>query len=1070
MHLKFISFVLLYSFYSVHVYSQQALKGRILSATGEPVAGVTISAKEIKETTLSDDQGNFILNNVHAGQTLTITSIGYEQVTKMIDESDFTTVLTIRLKRSSFQLEEVSINTGYQQLPRERSTGSFTHVSKDLFNQQLGTDIISRLSAVTAGVTMDRGTTGTARIMVRGLSTIRGPKDPLIVVDNFPYNGDLQNLNPNEVESITVLKDAAAASIWGARAGNGVIVITMRKGKFNQPVTVNFNSSVRIGLKPELDYIKQMSASDFIGVEELLYSKNYYRSQINSSARPVLSPVIELLSARDNGSISRDDVERQLQELKGVDVRDQFSQYLYRTSYNKQHSLAFNGGGEKFGWISSFGYDNNISNLDALYDRKNLRLQSNYKPAKNLNITTEVLYTESKSRSGRPGYGDIAPKGSGGLYPYARFADDIGQKAALPMLYRQSYILKTGNGKLLDWQYYPLEDYKHSFNRSNINDVLINVGLNYQLIAGLNVDFKYQLESQHTDTRTLYDDESFYARNTINLYTVVDATGAVKHNVPPGGILDYSNQKLLSDNIRAQIGYALKSGNSDLSVLTGAEVRDVVTEGNQDRIYGFDSNNYTFGNIDYNTRFPTSINGSLAYIQNNRDISRRNNRFVSVFANGAYTFGGKYTLSLSGRRDASNLFGLRTNDQWNPFWSAGAGWLLSGEEFYNLSTLPHLKVRVSYGSSGNIDPSMVAVTTLSYLSEPSPYTNLRYSRFSNYYNPELKWETSRMLNAGIDFSLRNNLLSGTIEYYRKNGTNLFGTAPLDYTAGTGATIIKNVASMAGKGIDIQLKSQNLSGKTEWTTTLNLNHYTDEVKDYYLSSYQASRFISTEATFPITGMKGYPVYSVLAYQWAGLDAENGDPIGFLKGEKSKNYSAITGSDTKVTDLKFFGSAVPTTFGSLVNSFSYRNIRLDFSISYKLGYYMRRSSINYSSLFSNWQGHSDYEKRWQQPGDEQWTNVPSLIYPTTTARNSFYSGSEVLVEKADHIRLQYINLDWNILSKRTSPSLFKALHLYFNADNIGILWRANKQGIDPDYNYGTNPLPPARIYSVGIRARF
>jgi len=1070
MHLKIIPFVLIYSFFLAHAYSQQALKGRILSGTGEPLPAVSISVKEIKSRTLSDDQGNFTLENVRAGHTISITSIGYDPIVRTVGESDFSGLLTIKLKRSSFQLEEVSINTGYQQLPRERSTGSFTHVSKDLFSQQLGTDILTRLSAVTAGITTDRGTTGTGRIMVRGLSSIRGPKDPLIVVDNFPYSGDLQNLNPNDVESITVLKDAAAASIWGARAGNGVIVITMQKGKFNQPVSVNFNSSVRMGLKPDLDYIKQMSASDFIGVEELLYSKNYYRSQINSSARPVLSPVIELLSARDNGSVSRDEAERQLQALKGVNVRDEFSRYLYRTSYNQQYSLSLNGGSEKFGWISSFGYDNNISNLDALYQRKNLRLNGSYKLTKNLNISTKVLYTQSKGRSGRPGYGDIAPKGSGGLYPYARFADDLGQPVALPMLYRQSYILNTGEGKLLDWQYYPLEDYKHSFNRNNINDVLINIGLNYRLMAGLNLDLKYQLESQHTKTETLYDEDSFYARNTINLYTVLDGSGTIKHNVPPGGIQDYSHQNLLSDNIRAQIAYAVQSGNSDLSVIAGGEVREAVTEGSQDRMYGFDSHNYTFGNVDYNTRFPTSINGSLAYIQNNRDITRRNNRFVSVFANGAYTFARKYTLSLSGRRDASNLFGLRTNDQWNPFWSAGAAWILSGEEFYHLTALPHLKIRLSYGSSGNIDPSMVAVTTLAYLSEPSPYTNLRYSRFSNYYNPELRWETSKMLNAGVDFSFRDNMLSGSIEYYRKNGTNLFGTAPLDYTAGTGATIVKNVASMTGKGIDIQLKSQNLSGKTGWTTTLNLNHYKDEIKDYYLSSYQASRFISTDATFPITEMKGYPVYSVLAYRWGGLDPENGDPIGYVNGEKSKAYSTITGSDTKVTDLKFFGSAVPTTFGSLINSFSYRNIRLDFSISYKLGYYMRRSSINYSSLFSNWQGHSDYEKRWQQPGDEQWTNVPSLIYPTTTARNSFYSGSEVLVEKADHIRLQYINLDWNISSKQSVRSALKTLHLYLNADNIGILWRENKQGIDPDYNYGTNPLPPARIYSIGLRAGF
>ncbi|GAB3832880.1 hypothetical protein GCM10028895_51200 [Pontibacter rugosus] len=181
------------------------------------------------------------------------------------------------------------VSTGYQRIPQERATGSFAQVSEATLQEQVSTDILSRLEAVASGVSVDRSRL-TPELMVRGLSTINGPATPLIVVDNFPYEGDIGNLNPNDVESITVLKDAAAASIWGARAGNGVIVITTKKGRFNQPLTVGFNSSVSVSQEPDLSYLQQMKASDFIDVEQFLFEKGYYRGQLASSGRPVLSP------------------------------------------------------------------------------------------------------------------------------------------------------------------------------------------------------------------------------------------------------------------------------------------------------------------------------------------------------------------------------------------------------------------------------------------------------------------------------------------------------------------------------------------------------------------------------------------------------------------------------------------------------------------------------------------------------------------------------------------------------------------------------------------------------------
>jgi hypothetical protein len=164
----------------------------------------------------------------------------------------------------------------------------------------------------------------------------------------------------------------------------------------------------------------------------------------------------------------------------------------------------------------------------------------------------------------------------------------------------------------------------------------------------------------------------------------------------------------------------------------------------------------------------------------------------------------------------------------------------------------------------------------------------------------------------------------------------------------------------------------------------------------------------------------------------------------------------------------GSALPTVFGSFINSVSYKSISLNFSIIYKLGYYFRRSSINYNNLYSNWDGHADFADRWQVPGDELKTNVPSMVYPSSFNRDRFYSGSEVLVDKGDHIRLQYVNLSYDFKDGLKRKSFLGSFQVYVNASNLGIIWRANKHGIDPDYNYGSYALPQPVTIAIGLRA--
>lgn len=397
------------------------------------------------------------------------------------------------------------------------------------------------------------------------------------------------------------------------------------------------------------------------------------------------------------------------------------------------------------------------------------------------------------------------------------------------------------------------------------------------------------------------------------------------------------------------------------------------------------------------------------------------------------------------------------------------GWDISKESFYHSKILPYLKFRTTYGFSGNIDPSMVAATTIFYAGT-SPYSNTPLAQIRNYYNPQLKWETSRMLNFGLDFRSKNDIVTGSIEYYSKRGSNLFGSAIVDYTGGVGSQVIRNVASMKGQGFDVQLKTINLNGSFKWYTTLNFSYYQDKVTDYYLNSKQGSNFITTNTNVSISGLNGKPVYSVFAYKSAGLDPQTGDPRGYVNGQISKDYVSLTGAATQVDDLKYFGSALPTKFGSFINSIAYKNLSLDFSILFKLGYYFRRTSIDYTSLYSNWYGNSDYVQRWQAEGDELKTTIPSQIYPNNPDRDKFYNGSEVLVEKADNIRLQYITANYELNKNLLKKMPFKSIHFYLNISNLGVIWKANKLGIDPDYNNGLYSLINPKSYSLGLRANF
>lgn len=1044
-------------------FAQITISGRVVSANDSiALSGATIKVLGSDKTAITDINGQFSLNAEGDSVHLQVSFVGFQPVNQKIS-LPLKKPLLIRLIPQLQQVKEIIVSTGYQVLPKERVTGSFTQIDNNLLNQQVSTNTLGRLETISNGLTVDHSTTKAGRILIRGLSTINGPSQPLIVLDNFPYEGDPNNINPNDVESITILKDAAAASIWGTRAGNGVIVITTKKGRFNQPLLIELNSNVTISQKPDLFYSKPISTSDYIDVEKNLFSRGYYDDLLNYAPYVAQTPVIELLNAARNGTISGTEANSEIDAFRRSDVRNEFKKYLYKPSVIQQYALNIRAGNEYSAWSVSGGYDKNLSSLGVDYDRVNLRFQNSLKLNKWVTLTDGLYYTQSNNHSGRPGYGDIYQQ-NGSLYPYAKFADAKGNPLPIAKDFSSTWTALPENGGILDWNYYPLEDYKHSRNLSTTQDFNANLGMSFQLFKGLSLDVKYQYERQQTNGRNSNDIDSYFTRNLINLFTQADpSTRSLSYPLPKGDILDLSHNLLKNQNGRWQLNYINSWKKNEVSFIAGWELRQVTTERDVNRLYGYNGDNLTFGNVDYLTEYPLYGLGYPFNIPDGKDLTSLKNRYQSLFANGAYTYDSRFTISASIRRDASNLFGVKTNDKWTPLYSTGLSWNILRESFINIDWLNTLKFRTTYGLSGNVDPTHAAVTTISY-TDTSPYTQLPYADFSNYANPQLKWETAAITNVGMDFSVRNERLSGSIEYFHKSGKDLFGQVQIDYTSGIGATVVKNEAAMIGNGIDVALHSVNTTGNVKWTTDFNYSYFKDKITKYYLPSPQSV----TVAAVGVSSVVGRPVYSLFAFKSAGLDPENGDPRGYLNGQITKDYSALLASE--YSNLVFKGSLLPTNFGSLGNTITWKNWSLTARIAYKFGYYFRRRSIDYGTLYSIGEGNADYTLRWEKPGDENSTTVPSAIYPNDPNRDTFYRNSTDLVEKADHIRLQYVTATWT-LNKSAFPQLpFKSMQVYINANNLGILWRANKHGIDPDY-YGTvYTLPPAKTLSLGLRINF
>lgn len=1042
---------------------QTTIQGVVVDRDDKVVVGAKVWVKGTDLSIQSLDLGRFYMDTPVRNGVLMVSHVGYDTLEYVFSHSESDIKLILSPSLSSIDQVEV-VYTGYQSLPKERATGSFAVVSQELLTERVESNILESIRGFMPSLQFEPRSSRT-ELHIRGLSSFDlTMTSPLIIVDNFPYEGDITNINPNDIESVTLLRDAAATSIWGTRAGNGVIVITRKKASVHH-TSIQFRSGTKAVSRPDVHAVPSISSKDFIAVEQMLFDNGFYDRLLDPATNryTLLSPVVDLLYRHRLGQESRENVDREIARLESIDYRDQLAKYLFRNGILQQTSLGFSVGKGSWAYRGSVGFDKKVGDkVNEGGERLSISNNFSYSPLNT--ITINLALDHSINKGGSMLQGENYPLRVGGgrtyIYPYAELIDSEGNALIVPKGYNSHYLATLGDHQLLDWTYQPLSELDRSLGADHIKHTLMNLSLSWDMTKWLKSEIRYGYEMQDDASTSTYGEDSYYVRDLVNTYTQVQ-NGNYDYPISRGAILDQGHGTMRGHRGRASLYFDDSwRGGHELTILGGMEVNSTHRRSSSFRVYGLNENVLSTIPVDYVNLYPTfdGLLGSqrIPYVDR---LSEYNDRFVSFFSNMSYTYRSKYTLSASARRDASNIFGVNTNNRWNPLWSVGAAWNVSNENWLKeVEWLDKLRLKSTYGHSGNAGGVSTTLPVLYYDSPSSSWiSSFPRAQITALPNANLKWEDVAMINIGTEFAVLNGKLGGSFEYYTKKAKDLLANNIMDPTKGFSQAKM-NVGQMDGKGFDAELfVNIRNSHAISWHSSINLSMNRNTVKKYEGASVNGSFYTSNTGTM-FNAMEGKSPYPVFAYRFAGLEAETGNPQGYFNGEISKDYRSMI-SDS-VQNLRYYGSSMAPYFGSWRNNLKWRSFELSALITYKFGSFRPKETIWYSSLFNGWNGHNDYTLRWREPGDEVHTTVPGMVYPADTNRDRFYAQSEPNIYNADFIRLQDVRLSYAFGLKHNRKPSNMVLSAYIN--QVGVLWVKNEFGIDPE----NNPMPAQRNYGLAI----
>lgn len=1036
----------------------KTVKGRVVDEKGFGVPGATVTVRGTSIGTATNIDGEFSINVPSSSSVVAVSFIGYSMMEQKVDSYQEGARMQFDLKPESKRIDEVIV-TGYQTISKERATGSFAVVTTKDMEDKLQTNIISRLEGQVAGFTSYRGT------KIRGVSSLYGGS-PLIVVDGFPYEGSLNSINPAEITNVTLLKDAAAASIYGARSANGVIVITTRTGKVG-PTRVNYTGTFHFQGLPDRGYTNLMSSSELVDFQTEMF--NYYHDPYKSQdTRKSINDVYRLLYEREENKLTEEELKGQFDLLRNRDRYDQVKkEFLNSVSITQQHNLAISGGSDfyKYSLSGNYTYNQPFEKRQKT-DKVGFNLKNTFNFYKWLKVDVGLLGNNSSYDydNGFAGYSYL----NGGKASYYMLRDEKGEPVQWYNSKSQYEIDRLKSIGLLDETYIPLNEVnkKHYTSRSNYTN--LNIGFTFKIIEGLNLEIKGQNETDISYSKNYSTKDANSVKSMINDATVVDpTTKKITNNIPLGGQVVESRGEKRSSTIRSQLNFnKVIKDLHEIQVIAGAERRRVFSTSTGIYKIGYDDNSLGYKSINElelgkMITGTESLFGSYSYSSQETGFSEYEDRFVSFYGNASYCFNRKLTGTASIRMDQSNLWGTSSKYQYKPMWSVGAHYVLVDN---TIAWLDRLTLRATYGIGGNIPkiggPYMIAAND----KRPNWYTNEFSASIISPPNSGLRWERTATTNFGFDFVLLKNRLSGSVDVYTKNTSDLLGAHKNDPLSGWDS-ITQNYAEMTNKGVEVNLQSENVRiGKFSWQSdfvfSYNKNELT-ELEDPGTSAYSYYSSAQNRENRPMGAM-----YSI---RYAGLN-EKGKPTAYTKDGKIVTST----NDLTKDDLVYSGCYNPPYSASLTNSFTYEGLDISFMFVYNGGHVMRDIAayqyltkfplLNYTSNMER--GFMNY---WKQPGDEKDPSKnPAYLFPASSNIIDLWQYADKHIQKGDYIKLRDITVGYSLPKHLVGKSMIQNARINLQIQNVWY-WAANDKNLDPETwsgLSGSRGTKTPTVYSLGV----
>ena len=1057
------------------------IQGTVKDQQGGSLPGVTVLVKGSTIGVSTDGNGKFRLEVASADRLVLVFSFVGMETKEVAYWGE--TELNVVMKEKDAKLDEVVV-TGYQQIEKRQLTSAVSSVKTEDLNMIGATSIEQMLQGQLAGlsvINISAAPGAAPKIRVRGTATITGNADPLWVLDgvmlensvpisvaelNSPdvmnmFNSAIGGINPSDIESITVLKDASATAIYGTRAANGVIVVTTKKGKRDGGFNISYQHTSSVSLRPSYDDFDLLNSQERVELTQQCYDDGLRVSGVVGMEN--------LMQQYGLGNLSLEEYKQKVRELETRNT-DWFK-ILFRNAYTQTHNLSISGGTEKMDYYVSMSY-NGEQGADKISEYKNYgglaKMNAELFKGVRLGTTLQVGRRDRESY-----HTSIDPF----MYAVRTFR-------TIP-LYDENgdyfFYKKSVGGYYLFNILFEQENTKRESTQTDLKGI---VNLTVNLYKGLKYNGLFSYSSSHSASIDYAKEQSAYVAN-LRGYDFGNPTEEelAETPLPFGGVYNETDYEQRTSLIRNGLEYKGHIGD-DLSIdgMLGQEFRTTKYRGLTTQNYGY---MHDRGNIFYEP----SLGESTGHLFRNmviRNVPERS--YISYYGVLSAMYKDRYVINGNIRFDGSNLFGSNPKYRYLPLWSVSAKWIVSNENFLaGVSMLNDLAIRASYGLRGNIvedsSPQIIASAL-----PPNKFNDLLEMKIDQAPNPDLKWETTSSLNVGLELSMLNNRLSVDVDYYRDASRDLI--ASKDVSAVTGfLNKYVNYANVKNQGVDIAVSGYIIRSKqVSWMSSLNLGYVKNKVTKSNITP-QAQNLVKSVYT-PGEVYLGKPVNGMFSYRFAELDAD-GMPLFYDQDNNKLNAGDTelpTAVFSNIENLKYEGTRDPILTGGFNNVIKYKEFTLSFLFSFGLKNVIRLPEYAYNSSPSDDQNaNRRIMERWRKPGDEATKVIPCLSGGSgyfTTADGTYYTTglfnqSQVTVVPGDYLRLRNVMLEYRLPRQLVQKIVIGGcslggISLKLQAQNLFVLADRRLKGYDPEtinYTttaYGSQPLPTS--FTLGLNVNF